>query len=65
MAKSFEDDEIDTTLVPVGDIFVLEFMADIMLLFLAFGVGLDPRQGATFGPALGPILVGAALGGIR
>jgi glycerol uptake facilitator-like aquaporin len=53
---------IDTTLVPVGDIFTLEFMADIMLLFLAFGVGLDPRQRATFGPALGPILIGLALG---
>jgi glycerol uptake facilitator-like aquaporin len=53
---------IDTALVPVGDIFALEFMADITLLFLAFGVGLDPRQRATFGPALGPILVGVALG---
>lgn len=53
---------VDTTLVPTGDIFALEFMADFMLLFLAFGIGLDPRQRDTFGPALGPFLVGLALG---
>jgi glycerol uptake facilitator-like aquaporin len=53
---------IDTSLVPIGDIFALEFMADFMLIFLAFGVGLDPRQRDTFGPALGPFLVGVALG---
>jgi len=32
------------------------------LIFLAFGVGLDPRQGKTLGPALSPILVGSTLG---
>jgi glycerol uptake facilitator-like aquaporin len=30
--------------------------------FLAFGVGLDPRQALVFGPQLGPILVGMTLG---
>jgi hypothetical protein len=34
----------DTTLIPMNDLFALEFMADISLLCLAFGVGLDPRQ---------------------
>jgi glycerol uptake facilitator-like aquaporin len=53
---------VDLTLVPVQDIFALEFMADFTLIFLAFGVGLDPRQKDTFGPALGPFLVGVVLG---
>ena len=30
--------------------------------FLSFGVGLDPRQVALFGPKLGPLLVGCILG---
>jgi hypothetical protein len=33
-----------------------------MFRFLAFGVGLDPRQGQLFGPKFGPSLVGACLG---
>ncbi|KIN05169.1 hypothetical protein OIDMADRAFT_115909 [Oidiodendron maius Zn] len=53
---------LDSSLIPIGDIFALEFMADFTLLFLAFGVGLDPRQRETFGPALGPFLVGLTLG---
>jgi glycerol uptake facilitator-like aquaporin len=53
---------IDTTLVPVGDAFALEFICDLALLFMSFGVGLDPRQRQVFGPALGPILVGLVLG---
>ena len=53
---------VDAALVPISDIFALEFMADFTLLFLAFGVGLDPRQTGTFGPALGPFLVGVVLG---
>lgn len=32
------------------------------LIFIAFGVGLDPRQGKVFGPAFSPILVGLSLG---
>jgi hypothetical protein len=35
----------DTTLIPIGDIFAVEFMADFMLLFLSFAVGLDPGKG--------------------
>ena len=53
---------IDTALVPVGDAFVLEFICDLALLFMSFGVGLDPRQKQVFGPALGPIFVGLVLG---
>lgn len=53
---------IDTALVPVGDAFALEFICDLALLFMSFGVGLDPRQRQVFGPALGPVLVGLVLG---
>jgi glycerol uptake facilitator-like aquaporin len=53
---------IDTALVPVGDAFALEFICDLALLFMSFGVGLDPRQRQIFGPALGPIFVGLVLG---
>jgi glycerol uptake facilitator-like aquaporin len=49
---------------PVRSAFTVELMADLLLLFLAFGVGLDPRQREIFGPALGPIFVGLTVGGI-
>lgn len=39
----------------------MEYLFGLALIFLAFGVGLDPRQGRVFGPALSPILVGAVL----
>lgn len=51
---------IDPTRVPPGSAFVLETMTSLFLLFLAFGLGLDPRNSASFGPALGPFLIGAA-----
>lgn len=37
--------------------YVLETMTSFALLFIAFGVGLDPRQRQVFGPALSPFLV--------
>lgn len=37
--------------------YALETMTSFALIFLAFGVGLDPRQKQVFGPALSPILV--------
>ena len=37
-------------------------MTDVGSRFLAFGVGLDPRQAVVFGPKLGPLLVGTTLG---
>lgn len=45
----------------VGQLFALEYMFAQALIFVAFGVGLDPRQGKVFGAALSPILVGASL----
>lgn len=53
---------MDTDLVPASNVFVIELMATTTLLFLAFGVGLDPRQKATIAPGLGPFLIGLALG---
>lgn len=46
----------------VGSAFTIEVTTDFMLIFLSFGVGLDPRQREVFGPALGPIFVGIILG---
>ncbi|KAM0519021.1 hypothetical protein ACHAPE_004013 [Trichoderma viride] len=45
-----------------GQIYLNETFASFVLLFLAFGVGLDPRQAALFGPRMGPALVGVSLG---
>jgi hypothetical protein len=53
---------IDTSLVPVNQAFVLEFMFTLTLIFLAFGVGLDPRQASILGGRLAPWLVGIVLG---
>ncbi|KAJ6094495.1 hypothetical protein N7467_002008 [Penicillium canescens] len=53
---------IDSTKVSAGNAFAIEFTTDFALIFLSFGVGLDPRQRSVFGPALGPILVGVVLG---
>lgn len=39
----------------------LEFMACLLALFLAFGIGLDPRQRNVYGPALAPALVGGVV----
>ncbi|OJD28907.1 mip transporter [Diplodia corticola] len=49
---------IDTSLVSYGQAYVLEFSSYLVSIFLSFGVGLDPRQGEVFGPALSPILIG-------
>ena len=46
----------------VRSAFTVEFVGSLLLLVLAFGVGLDPRQAELFGPALGPVLVGLAAG---
>lgn len=52
----------DPLLVGVRQVFTMEVISQIALLFLAFGVGLDPRQLQAFGPALAPALVGLSLG---
>ncbi|KAF5670050.1 Aquaporin PIP-type [Fusarium heterosporum] len=51
-----------TEVVPPRQIFVVELVSATILLFLAFGVGLDPRQAKVIGPALGPFLVGLTVG---
>jgi len=48
-------------MVLVLSIIHLKIAAD-MSSFLAFGVGLDPRQSKVFGPKLGPFLVACSLG---
>lgn len=53
---------VNTAEVSAGQMFVIEYMFSQGLIFMAFGVGLDPRQGKVFGPALSPILVGRTLG---
>ena len=50
--------------VPLGNAFAIEFVACTVLLFCAFGVGLDPRQHKVIPPALAPFLVGLSLGTI-
>lgn len=52
---------VDTGLVPAREALVIEFMACLILIFLAFGVALDPRQARTFGHAAAPWFVGIAL----
>jgi len=51
---------IDPTLVTPGQAFALETMGSLFLLFLAFALGLDPRNANAFGPSLGPFLIGLA-----
>ena len=51
-----------TEVVPVGDVFVVELFSCLTLIFLAFGVGLDPRQKQVIPPSLAPFLVGLTLG---
>ncbi|EEA23258.1 hypothetical protein TMatcc_002116 [Talaromyces marneffei ATCC 18224] len=53
---------VETNLVEVRQALVLEFMCTLILIFLAFGVALNPRQERIYGPALAPWLVGLALG---
>ncbi|KAE8420232.1 MIP transporter [Aspergillus pseudocaelatus] len=53
---------VNTRLVPVDEAFLLEFIFCLVLIFLSFGVGLDPRQGSIYGAALSPFLVGMTLG---
>jgi glycerol uptake facilitator-like aquaporin len=51
---------IDPTLVTPVEAFALEFMGSFFLIFLAFGLGLDPRNANVFGGSLGPFLIGLA-----
>ena len=53
---------IDPSVVTAGEALILETMSCLSLIFIAYGVGLDPRQKAVYGPALGPLFIGLALG---
>lgn len=43
---------------------VVEFCGCSLILFLAFGIGLDPRQAELFGPGLSPPLVGLSVAAV-
>lgn len=45
-----------------GQAYILETGSSLAAIFLAFGVGLDPRQGQVFGSAYSPVLVGLSVG---
>jgi len=48
--------------VTVWQAALIEFTSVFILLFLAYGVGLDPRQAKLFGAKYGPVLVGLTVG---
>ncbi|KAM4068042.1 major intrinsic protein domain-containing protein [Hirsutella rhossiliensis] len=52
----------DMSQISTGQVFLNEFFASFILLFLAYGVALDPRQPMVYGQRLGPLLVGLSLG---
>jgi glycerol uptake facilitator-like aquaporin len=49
---------IDSKLVAPAEAFAFESVMCFIQLFLAFGLGLDPRNETAFGPSLAPILIG-------
>jgi glycerol uptake facilitator-like aquaporin len=53
---------IDSSVVTVGEAVILETMSCLSLIFIAYGVGLDPQQRNVYGPVLGPLFIGLALG---
>ncbi|KAH8820857.1 aquaporin-like protein [Xylogone sp. PMI_703] len=53
---------VDSTPITSAQGYLIESIMSFCLVFLAFGVGLDPRQATLFGPKLGPLLVGSSLG---
>ena len=53
---------LNTNAISVGQALLLEIVSTFILLFISFGVGLDPRQAQLFGPVLGPFLVACTLG---
>ncbi|KAE8382500.1 aquaporin-like protein [Aspergillus bertholletiae] len=55
---------VDPSLVPPDEAFLLEFIFSLVLIFLSFGVGLDPRQSSIYGAAMSPFLVGMTLGAV-
>lgn len=52
---------VDPALVSPAEAYALETITSVFILFLAFGLGLDPRNATAFGPALGPFLIGLSV----
>ena len=52
----------DPGTVTAGQALLVESISSFTLLFLAFGLALDPRQQKLFGPVIGPLTVGCSLG---
>jgi len=52
---------IDPSLITPAQAYTLETVTSLFVLFLAFGLGLDPRNATAFGPALGPFLIGMSV----
>ena len=52
----------DPGTVTHGQALLVEMFSSFILLFLAYGVALDPRQRKLFGPLVGPLAVGFSLG---
>ncbi|KZF23374.1 aquaporin-like protein [Xylona heveae TC161] len=53
---------IDPNTVSSGQALLIEVVSSFTLLFLSFGVGLDPRQARLYGAYIGPLAVGCVLG---
>lgn len=49
-------------MISYGQAYVLESGTSLAVIFLSFGVGLDPRQSQVLGAALSPALVGLTVG---
>ena len=52
----------DAGSLSIGQAFLTEMVSCFIVLYLAYGVGLDPRQAIFFGPRVGPLLVGVTIG---
>ncbi|KAL1411446.1 hypothetical protein Q8F55_002402 [Vanrija albida] len=52
----------DPATTTAGSVYLNEVISTFALLYLSYGVGLDPRQALLSGPKFGPFLVGATLG---
>lgn len=53
---------IDSSAVTASEALILETMSCLSLIFIAYGVGLDLHQRTVYGPILGPLFIGFALG---
>ncbi|KAH8591223.1 aquaporin-like protein [Bisporella sp. PMI_857] len=52
---------LDPNIIDDGQAYLIESVLCFCLIFLCFGVGLDPRSQQVFGPKFGPFLVGCAV----